>query len=396
MITTRRGAALVATGIALWALGVLLGSRTAHVVAVALVALPVIGWLDARRRVPRLVVTRRLSDARVAPGRRVEVEIEVENRSSRALPYVLVEDEAPAARGGAARLVLPGLDGRAKRRVSYAVTPTARGRHPLGPMRVEVADPFGLAQRRVVMDLRDEIVVTPPVEDLLGPDPTRGERTGLFSFGRLAPSTGEFSLMRPYVEGDDLRRIHWPSVARRGELMIRQDETSSRSRAVLLLDARASTAGVAGGPVFEHLVGAAASLGVMLLRSGAAVRFATGVLAPRPTTEDALLDTLAGVGPDGAGFGIALARLRGLAAADTALVVAAPAPDAADTTSLIRTGSTFGPKLAVLVPRPGESGDGSLHALGRAGWRVLVVPPGTTLRERWNAIAERRSSASAR
>ena len=139
-----------------------------------------------------------------------------------------------------------------------------------------VADPFGLAQRRVVMDLRDEIVVTPPVEDLLGPEPTRGERTGLASFGRLAPSTGEFSLMRPYVEGDDLRRIHWPSVARRGELMIRQDETSSRSRAVLLLDARASTAGVAGGPVFEHLVGAAASLGVMLLRSGAAVRFATG------------------------------------------------------------------------------------------------------------------------
>ena len=56
----------------------------------------------------------------------------------------------------------------------------------------------------------------------------------------------------------------------------------------------------------------------------------------------------------------------------------------------------FGPKLAVLVPRPGEAGDGALHALARAGRRVLVVPPGTTIRERWNAIAERRSSASAR
>ena len=190
------------------------------------------------------------------------------------------------------------------------------GRHLIGPVRVEVADPFGLAQRRMTVDVRDEIVVTPPVEDLLGEDPARGERSGLASFGRLSPSGGEFSLMRPYVEGDDLRRIHWPSVARRGELMIRQDETSSRPRALLLLDARAQTAGPAGGEVFEHLVGAAASLGVMLLRSGSSVRFATGVLAPRGVTEDALLDALAGVGPDGAGFATTLARLRGLATAE--------------------------------------------------------------------------------
>ena len=35
--------------------------------------------------------------------------------------------------------------------------------------------------------------------------------------------------MRGYQEGDDLRRIHWPSVARTGELMIRQDESSKRA-----------------------------------------------------------------------------------------------------------------------------------------------------------------------
>lgn len=396
MIATRRGVALVATGLALATIGVLLGSRTAHVVAAALVALPVLGWIDARRRTPRLEVRRRLSEARVAPGRRVEVEIEVENRAARPLPFLLLEDEAPEALGGPTRLVVPGLDGRARRRVSYAVTPTARGRHAIGPLRLEIADPFGLAQRRLTLDLREEIVVTPPVEDLLGDDPTRGVRAGLSSFGRLSPSGGEFSLMRPYVEGDDLRRIHWPSVARRGELMIRQDETSSRSRALLLLDARASTAGMAGGDVFEHLVGIAASLGVMLVRSGFATRFATGVLAPRPVVEEDLLDALAGVIADGSGLATTLARLRGLATADTALVVAAAATDAADTTALIRTGSLFGPKLAVLVPRPGEAGDGALHALARAGWRVLMVPPGTTLRERWNANVGRTSSASAR
>ena len=39
-------------------------------------------------------------------------------------------------------------------------------------------------------------------------------------------------------EGDDLRRIHWPSVARTGELMIRQDESSRRASGLVFLDNR--------------------------------------------------------------------------------------------------------------------------------------------------------------
>ena len=60
--------------------------------------------------------------------------------------------------------------------------------------------------------------------------------------------------MRGYQEGDDLRRIHWPSVARTGELMIRQDESTRRSTAVLFVDTRDAAVGQTHTPSFEKVM----------------------------------------------------------------------------------------------------------------------------------------------
>ena len=61
----------------------------------------------------------------------------------------------------------------------------------------------------------------------------------------------------PYEVGDDLRRVHWPSTARRDELMIRQNETPWQGRATVLLDTRAR---FHTGYSFEAAVSAAASV----------------------------------------------------------------------------------------------------------------------------------------
>jgi uncharacterized protein (DUF58 family) len=271
--------------------------------------------------------------------------------------------------------------------VSYTIDAPRRGRYTIGPLRVEAADPFGFAPVRVELDLRDDLVVTPPVEDLrdVAGSPF-GQAGGAALARRLARGGGEFSLMRPYQEGDDLRRIHWPSVARRGELMIRQDEASSRPRALLHLDTRARALGTSGGAVFEQAVGAAASVGVALLRSGLSLRRSTGLLPPEPTTEDALLDALAGVGEDGTDLFATLVRLRASGSADALLVVVTGALAAEELAALARTGTAFGPRLAILVPPHAgrdDAADAALHTLARAGWQVRAVPPGTSLRERW-------------
>jgi uncharacterized protein (DUF58 family) len=86
------------------------------------------------------------------------------------------------------------------------------------------------------------------------------------SLSRSAAASGEDDIAtREYRYGDDLRRVHWRSTARRGELMVRRDEQPRQMRATVLLDARA--AGHRGdGPAssFEWAVSAAASVATYL------------------------------------------------------------------------------------------------------------------------------------
>jgi uncharacterized protein (DUF58 family) len=82
----------------------------------------------------------------------------------------------------------------------------------------------------------------------------------------------DFFGLREYEVGDDLRRVHWRSTARTGELMLRQDEMPWESRSTILLDTRPSTH---SGESFERAVEIAASLATALCRGRRQVRFLT-------------------------------------------------------------------------------------------------------------------------
>ena len=67
----------------------------------------------------------------------------------------------------------------------------------------------------------------------------------------------DFYALRPYVVGDDLRRIHWPSTARHDELLVRQQEQPWQGRTTVLLDVRRAAHDAAS---LETAVSAAASV----------------------------------------------------------------------------------------------------------------------------------------
>ena len=71
--------------------------------------------------------------------------------------------------------------------------------------------------------------------------------------------------LREYAPGDDLRHVHWRSTARRGHLMMRQNETRRRTPVLLMLDVRPGTHDRAS---FERAVEASASIATALDRSG--------------------------------------------------------------------------------------------------------------------------------
>jgi uncharacterized protein (DUF58 family) len=299
---------------------------------------------------------------------------------------LVVEDQLPRALGPATSSVAGEVRPRERVHVGYSLAPRARGRYAIGPLTVWATDPFDLVRRRVSIDLRHDLVVYPEVEHLgRAPVAAPAGGSGDSSTRQLFRSGEDFFTMRAYEQGDDLRRIHWPSVAKSGQLMIRQDETSRRAAAAVFLDTRGQT--MTSG-AFERAVGATASIASLYLRSGYRVRFATPERPAGATDLDALLDELAVVRQGRAG-GItpSLHRLAEPIAGGGALVVVTRVPSPAEIAELTRLAPAAGSRLAVLIAEHDRPSDTDLEAatgsLARSRWEVLVLHPDTSLHERW-------------
>jgi hypothetical protein len=243
---------------------------------------------------------------------------------------------------------------------------------------------------------RNELLVAPVVEELEGLPPAlfgsgRGE-----SHSRQVFRTGdELYAMRKYQTGDDLRRIHWPSVARTGELMIRQDEVARRASAILLVDSRNSLLGKAHTPAFEKAVSAAASVGRLLLERGFLLRLATPGEGLVVIDEARLMERLALIADSGS-QSLRDDQVRAAADPGTTLVVVGGVPWESGIAQLTRTGSGFGRRVAVLVHPADRShlaveewraledrASAARLSLTRAGWDVSAVQPSGSLREIW-------------
>ena len=180
--------------------------------------------------------------------------------------------------------------------------------------------------------------------------------------------------------------------------MIRQDESTRRSTAVLFVDTRDAAVGQTHTPCFEKVVSVAASLGVLLVRYGFSLKLATTQMPPQRVSEEGLLDVLAGVNHHTSrALSTGLTRLRMVAASDTTLVVAGAPPAPTELSSWIRVGAMFGPKVGVFVhptdpdtlppdrraQLEGRASQARM-SLSRSGWEIVVLPPSRRLQELWH------------
>ena len=396
MLTTRAWA-VITGAVTLWLTSRALGVPDLHMVAVGLLTLVPLSAFLVRTARHDLAATRRLSSRRVFAGTRVRVDLDLRNRGRRRTSLLLLEDRLPSTLGTPARAVSGEIRPGAGHTVSYHLTPHRRGRYAVGPLSAWVADPFDLVRQRIDFGDRHDLIVYPPVEDL-GPAPSAAPvgGAGESSTRQLFTTGDDFYTMRGYETGDDLRKIHWPSVARTGELMIRQDEAVRRASAVMLLDTRASALGD-WPEAFERAVSVAASVGTHHLRAGFTLRLALADAPARPVDMDGFLELLALVRPSQARqLTPSLRGLRSATSVATSLVVVTHVPPPEEIAALSRLSGGFATRLAVLVHRrnPQEQplpatreDDRAAHAargsLTRAGWKVLLLHPSERLREIW-------------
>jgi uncharacterized protein (DUF58 family) len=137
-------------------------------------------------------------------------------------------------------------------------------------VRLSITDPFGLAEAALELEEQQALVVYPRLAGLerLFFDGAAGANDGRRLLLRR-PVGYEIHSVRDYQQGESLRRVHWPSTARRGALMVKELEDSPRDEVAVLLDGDA--AAVAGPPPdssFDAAVRAAGSILLAQVRRG--------------------------------------------------------------------------------------------------------------------------------
>ncbi len=235
---TRQGWLCLWGGVTLLVLARLLGIGELYVFGAVALGLVAVAGLYVRLSRLDLQVDRVVHPARVHVGQVSRVEVRIRNLRSTDTPVLRLRDPVTGTAG--AELLVPPLDQGAASVASYRLPTDRRGLVHVGPLQVVIGDPFGLAQASTRAAPRVEVTVYPRVDEVRPVPFTSGNDplAGVLHPHALGRAGDDFYALRPYVVGDDLRRIHWPSTARHDELLVRQQEQPWQGRTTVLLDVR--------------------------------------------------------------------------------------------------------------------------------------------------------------
>ena len=251
------GAFLLGVGVTVAALA--FGSRPLAVAGVGLLLAAAAARVWAALVRGPVSVVHELVPAPATEGNRVRLKITASRGSS--VPVGSVVASGRLGRLGPFECRLRGHGWRTAGMLDLGRLP--RGRFPLSEARLVLGDHLGLESVSQTVPVDGIAVVVQPrlVElDTLFSDAGRLGGTGRRLLLRR-PAGFDFHSVREYTQGESLRRVHWPSTARTGQLMVKELEDSPRDTVAVLLDC--DPCGAAGEPPnasFDDAVRAAGSL----------------------------------------------------------------------------------------------------------------------------------------
>lgn len=383
---TKAGMATVVSGVLALAVARVFGVFELYIVAAAMLALVGCAWLWVVVRWRSLHVRRTVQPNRLHAGSTSTVTLNLANQRLLPTPVARVTDHVDGQVRADANV--PPLRRGASTRASYRLPTERRGQIEIGPMTTRITDPFGLASSSRTSARDTHVLVLPRVDQIAAPPLPGGSSAFALDRtpNRVGSSGDEFASLRAYAVGDDLRKVHWPSSARRGELVVRNEYIPEHGQSLVLLDVRLS----ASDPdTFEAMVSAAASIVVSCQRRGDHMRFVTtngvDIAASSPADCDAILDHLAIVEQIKASKFSLPIRLGGSGDEAGALIVANDAEPLLQTLPG-RAGGTHGP--VVVRFHPSEANPRRSSGRLTSG-RMIEIEPGADFATAWAGAVTR-------
>jgi uncharacterized protein (DUF58 family) len=398
---TTRGRCLLAAGLAAAVCSFVLNERDLLRVAVFVVALPLLVAVFISATRLRIGATRALRPQRVAVGGAGEVQLELWRSGRLPAGEILLEDGVPYALGSRPRFVVERLPHDRRVALRYPLQPVLRGIQQVGPLRATITDPFGLCEFERELIGHSRLVVVPRVVPLWGLPSGAGIGVGDDGTVRLHAGQGEADvIVRQYRQGDDLRKVHWRSTARRDEIMVRVEERPWRGGTTVLLDHRAA-AHHGSGPAasLEWAVSFAASAALHLRRAGHRVRLVSehgATLADTPGDggdhyDHVVLDALAALQPahqrditlgSDPADGQELIAVLGTVSTEAVHELAQFRPRGIRSLAVLLDTPTWSAGVSAPEQRAAATED-SAALLRASGWGVVIAGPGSPMPQVW-------------
>lgn len=388
---TRTGVATAVCAVLCLIAGRIFGIFELYVIAAAMLALVLCASLWVLLNWRSLQVNRSVSPPRLHAGTTSTVTLNLSNDRLLPTPVAQITDEVDGAIRADAHV--PPIRRKSSTRASYRVPTETRGWVEIGPMRTRVTDPFGLAASTRTSAPDAALLVLPRVFDIAPPPQPGGSiaQQADRAPNRVGASGDEFSSLRSYATGDDLRKVHWPSSARLGELVVRNEHIPEHGHSLVLLDVREQ---VADAETFEQMVSAAASIVLACRKRGDRVRMATTDGADKTADSDVeaddILDFLAVV-EQNKSASVSLPFRLGRAGHEAGALIVA---DDAETLIASMPKSNNGRSTYVVQFHPRRHGHAegakqNAPGLRLASTRMIDVPAGDDFAAAWTRIAGR-------
>jgi uncharacterized protein (DUF58 family) len=231
-----------AVGLAVGVLGVLVGSPPVVFIGGAILLIRILAEIWPRHVLDALEYRREIGHQRTVVGDEVDVAVSLWNRTR--LPIAsasatdhLAEGLAIAEHETENLRVAASLRPYERVTQRFRLTPTRRGVHEIGPVRLGVAELFGShVPHRDPGIAADTIIARPLTAPLVGPLPADAPLARRRAKRSLYFDTNLFAGVRPYQPGDPVRSIHWRASARAAALQTKRFEPSLSGQVVLVFD----------------------------------------------------------------------------------------------------------------------------------------------------------------